>query len=153
MQQFLPPGTIPDSEKYVALKKVEMLSGLSDMELWELARAGHWARVPANETIVSENARGKSFYFLGKGKAKVTRRGRLLNMIDEGECFGEMAFIRGGEAQRHATVGSATELLLAKFRPDAFSKMSLGAQLYLTRALVRNLSDRLELANTRIARG
>src|SRR6266571_1522776 len=151
-QQFLPPGAAPDSEKYVALKKVEMLSGLSDVELWELARAGDWARVPANETIVSENARGKSFYFVGKGKAKVTRQGRLLNMIDEGECFGEMAFIRGGEAQRHATVGSATELLLAKFRPDAFSKMSLGAQLYLTRALVRNLADRLELANTRIAR-
>ncbi|HEX4797736.1 MAG TPA: serine/threonine-protein kinase [Burkholderiales bacterium] len=152
VQQFLPPGTVPDSEKYVALKKVEMLSGLSDMELWELARAGDWARVPANETIVSENARGKSFYFIGRGQAKVTRQGRLLNMINEGECFGEMAFIRGGEAQRHATVGSATELLLAKFRPDAFSKMSLGAQLYLTRALVRNLADRLEFANTRITR-
>jgi hypothetical protein len=49
-------------------------------------------------------------------------------------------------------VDSATELLLAKFRPDAVSKMSLGAQLYLTRALVRNLADRLELANTRITR-
>jgi serine/threonine protein kinase len=153
VQQFLPPGTIPDSEKYVALKKVEMLSGLSDVELWELARAAEWARVPPNETIVTENARGKSFYFLGKGMAKVTRQGRLLNMINEGECFGEMAFIRGGAAQRHATVNSATHLLLAKFRPDTFSKMSLGAQLYLTRALVRNLADRLELANTRIARG
>jgi hypothetical protein len=30
--------------------------------------------------------------------------------------------------------------------------MSLGAQLYLTRALVRNLADRLELANARITR-
>jgi hypothetical protein len=30
--------------------------------------------------------------------------------------------------------------------------MSLGAQLYLTRAPVRNLADRLELANTRLAR-
>jgi hypothetical protein len=63
-----------------------------------------------------------------------------------------MAYIRGGEVPRNATVGSVTELLLAKFRPDAFSKMSLGAQLYLTRALARNLADRLELANTRIAR-
>jgi hypothetical protein len=152
VQQVLPPGTIPDSEKYVALKKVEMLSGLSDMELWELARAGDWVRVPANETIVNENARGKSFYFVGKGQVKVTRQGRLLNMINEGECFGEMAYIRGGEVPRHATVDSATQLLLAKFRPDAFSRMSLGAQLYLTRALVRNLADRLELANTRIAR-
>jgi CRP-like cAMP-binding protein len=152
VQQTLPPGVIPDSEKYVALKKVEMLAALSDTEFWELARAGDWARVAPNLTIVSENEKGKSFYFIGMGQAKVTRQGRLLNMINEGECFGEMAYIRGGEVPRNATVNSVTELLLAKFRPNAFSKMSLGAQLYLTRALARNLADRLELANTRIAR-
>ena len=41
----LPPDAIPDSEKYVALKSVGMLSGLSDAELWELARAGRWRRL------------------------------------------------------------------------------------------------------------
>jgi hypothetical protein len=41
-----------------------------------------------------------------------------------------------------------TELLVAEFEPEAVGKMSLGAQLYLTRAMVRNLVDRLELANT-----
>jgi serine/threonine protein kinase len=152
VQEVLPANTVPDSEKYVALKKVEMLAGLSDTEFWELARAGEWLRVPSNQTIVSENAKGKSFYFIGKGQAKVTRQGRLLNMINEGECFGEMAYIRGGDIPRNATVESVTELLLAKFRPDAIGKMSLGAQLYLIRALCRNLADRLELANTRIGR-
>ena len=152
VQEVLPPGAIPDTEKYMVLKKVEMLAGLSDTEYWELARAGDWARIPAKQTIVSENQKGKSFYFVGKGQAKVTRQGRLLNMINEGECFGEMAYIRGGEVPRNATVDSATELLLAKYRPDAVSKMSLGAQLYLTRALVRNLADRLELANSRLTR-
>ena len=152
VQEMLPPGSVPDSEKYVVLKKVEMLAGLSDTEFWELARAGDWARVPAGQTLLSENAPGKSFYFIGRGQAKVTRQGRLLNMINEGECFGEMAYIRGGEVPRNATVESTTDLLLAKFRPDAVGKMSLGAQLYLTRALLRNLADRLELANTRITR-
>jgi serine/threonine protein kinase len=150
-QQGLSPGAISDSEKYVALRDVGMLSGLSDSEIWELARAGDWTRVPAQRTIVNENAKGRSFFFLGKGQVKVTRHGRLLNMINQGECFGEMAYIRGGEIPRHATVDSVTELLLAKYRPEAFVKMSLGAQLYLTRALVRNLTDRLELANSRIA--
>jgi hypothetical protein len=152
VQQTLPSGVVPDSEKYVALRKVEMLAALSDTEFWELARAGDWARVGPNQTILNENEKGKSFYFIGKGQARVTRQGRLLNMINEGECFGEMAYIRGGEVPRNATVDSVTELLLAKFRPDAFSKMSVGAQLYLTRALARNLADRLELANTRIGR-
>jgi hypothetical protein len=59
-----------------------------------------------------------------------------------------MAFIRAGRLPRRATVESMTELLVAEFEPEAVGKMSLGAQLYLTRAMVRNLVDRLELANT-----
>src|SRR6476620_9216342 len=44
----LPAGAIPDSEKYVVLKKVPMLSTLADSEVWELARAGKWMRLAKN---------------------------------------------------------------------------------------------------------
>jgi serine/threonine protein kinase len=151
-QTVLPEGSIPDSEKYVVLKSVPMLSTLADSELWELARAGKWTRMAKNRAIVREKEKGTSFFFLAAGQAKVTRAGRLLNMVNGGECFGEMAYIAGGEQPRHATVESMTELLLAEFVPAALDKMSLGAQLQLTRALVRNVSDRLALANTRIAK-
>ncbi len=151
-QAALPAGAIPDSEKYVALKKVEMLSALSDSELWELARAGKWTRVPKGKPIVKENDPGQSFFFLAQGEAKVTKGGRLLNMVSQGECFGEMAYIWGGSLPRHATVESMTELLLAEFEPQALAQMSGGAQLTLTRALARNLVDRLALANTRLTR-
>ena len=57
-----------------------------------------------------------------------------------------------GEHPRHATVEAVTELLVAEFEPERLDRMSLGAQLQLTRALVRNVSDRLALANTRIHR-
>jgi serine/threonine protein kinase len=146
----LPAGSIADSEKYVLLKNVPMLSLLADSELWELARAGRWSHVPKGKQIVKEKDRGVSFFFLAKGDAKVTRGGKLLNMVSGSEFFGEMAYIAGGEA-RHATVESHTEVLIAEFEPPALDKMSLGAQLQLTRALVRNVSDRLALANTRIA--
>jgi serine/threonine protein kinase len=146
----LSPGSIPDSEKYQMLKSVPMLSLLADSELWELARAGRWSRVAKGKQVVKEKDRGMSFFFLAKGDAKVTRGGKLLNMVSGTEFFGEMAYIAGGEA-RHATVESHTDVLLAEFEPPALDKMSLGAQLQLTRALVRNVADRLALANTRIA--
>ena len=145
-------GAIPDSEKYLALSKLEMLELLSDAEIWELAGAANWSRMVEGEPILKEGSRGKSFFLLAKGQAKVTRQGRLLNMIDEGECFGEMAYIRGGEEPRHATVQAMTEVVLAEFHPDTLRRMSLSAQLHLTRALVRNTVDRLVLANSRIAR-
>ncbi|HXM82645.1 MAG TPA: serine/threonine-protein kinase [Burkholderiales bacterium] len=148
----LPRGTIPDSEKFVALKSVTMLATLSDYEIWELARAGRWSRVDKGKTIVRENEAGTSFFFLAKGQAKVTLQGRLLNMLNDRECFGEMAYISGGAERRHATVESMTPLLIAEFAPAALDKMSLGAQLHLMRAVVRNVVDRLELANKRVGR-
>jgi serine/threonine protein kinase len=148
----LQPGAIPDSEKYVTLKKVAMLSMLADAELWELARAGRWRRVPKGSAIVQEDESGKSFFFLAKGEAKVTKNRKLLNMVSASECFGEMAYIGSDGPRRHATVEAMSELLLAEFEPAALEKMSLGAQLQLTRALMRNVTDRLALANVRLIR-
>jgi len=148
----LPADAIMDSEKFVALKRVDMLANLSDAELWELTHAGRWTRVAAKQAIIRENEPGKSFFFLAQGQVKVTLEGHLLNTIGEGESFGEMAYIRGGEMPRHATVESMTAILLAEFAPEALARMSLGGQLQLTRALVRNLVDRLELANARLAK-
>ena len=148
----LPPEAIMDSEKYVGLKRVEMLKNLSDAELWELTAAGRWTRIAAKQAIIRENEPGKSFFFLAQGQVKVTLDGHLLNTISEGESFGEMAYIRGGEMPRHATVEAMTSILLAEFEPEALDQMSLGAQLQLTRALVRNLVDRLDLANARLTK-
>jgi serine/threonine protein kinase len=148
----LPPEAIMDSEKYVGLKRVEMLANLSDAELWELSAAGNWTRIAAKQAIIRENEPGKSFFFLAQGQVKVTLDGHLLNTIGEGESFGEMAYIRGGEMPRHATVESMTPILLAEFEPEALGQMSVGAQLHLTRALVRNLVDRLDLANARLTK-
>jgi len=145
----LPAGSIADSEKYLALSKVEMLQMLSDAEFWELAAAGKWSRVPKGHAIIKEDLPGHSFFFLAKGEAKVTRTNRLLNTINEGECFGEMAYIRGGEEPRHATVVAVNDVLVAEFQPETLEKMTHQAQLHLTRALVRNVVDRLVLANER----
>jgi serine/threonine protein kinase len=147
----LPAGAIPDSEKFVALKRVPMLSGLSDADIWELSRAGKWTRVEKAKNIIREGEAGQSFFFAAKGDVKIVRQNRLLNMVSTGEFFGEMAYIWGGELPRHATADAMTDLLLAEFEPSAVAQMSLGAQLQLVKALTRNVIDRLALANARLA--
>jgi hypothetical protein len=147
----LPPGAIPDSEKFVALKRVPMLAGLSDAEIWELARAGKWSHLARAQNIVREGESGESFFFVSKGEVKIVRQNRLLNMVNAGEFFGEMAYIWGGELPRHANADAMTDLLIAEFGPAALALMSLGAQLQLVKALTRNVVDRLALANARLA--
>ena len=143
--------TIRDSEKYEALRRVEMLDKLNDGQIWEVVRAGRWMRLPAHSVIIRENNPGQSLFFLAKGQAKAMKQGRPLNLIGAGECFGEMSYIRGGAMPRQATVESLNEVVFAEFESAALEQMSVSCQFHFTRALVRTLVERLELANTRIS--
>mgnify|MGYP003337537233 CR=1 FL=1 len=127
-----------------------MLSKLADGQIWELVHAGKWTREPARHVIIRENDIGKSLFFLAKGQVKATHKGRLLNLIAPGECFGEMAYIRG-EGERHASVESMTEVMYAEFPSEALDRMSDSCQLHFMRALVSTLAERLELANSRLS--
>lgn len=148
-RQVVSPDVVSESEKLHALKRVEAFAELSEAELKEIAKVARWSRAKPTDVVVRENDPGTHFFLLAAGSAKVMRRERLLNLINEGEFFGEMAYILGRQ-QRHATVVATNDLLLAEFKPEALARISLGAQLQLTRGLARNLVERLALANTRL---
>jgi hypothetical protein len=93
-----------DSEKYVALKKVEVLSHLSGRRaLGDGARRPLVARAEGKDHRQGRRA-GKDAVFLARGEVKVTKGGRLLNLVNPVEYFGEMAYMWGGALPRHATV-------------------------------------------------
>ena len=143
---------VPDSEKYVALRKNAILERLNDAEIWEMVYAGRWSLAPAQTVIVREDEPGSSLFFLGSGNVKVTKQGRLLNVLQTGEYFGEMAYIKAGAIPRQATAVAATDVMLAEFEPSALEQVSKNCQLQLTTALLHSLVDRLALTNERLTR-
>lgn len=142
---------IPDSEKYPALRGMEVLTQLTDPEIWEMVNASRWSRLPARSVILRENELGQSLFFLTHGQVKVTKQGRLLSTLREGECFGEMSYIRDGVLPRQATVESLTEVVVAEFKSADLQRLSDSCQLHFARALMRTLVDRLALANIRMS--
>jgi len=143
-------SAIADSEKFLALKQVRILSQLDDSELWELAHRGKWSRVPPRAVLMREGDPGNSLFFLGSGHAKVTRQGRLLNVLDAGECVGELAYIKDGGIVRQATVETMADVLLVEFEPEMLVKASLKCRYQLSLALMHSLVDRLSLADERL---
>lgn len=141
---------IPDSEKFVALERVRLLNQLDDAELWELVHAGEWSRVPSRTTIVYEGEPGSSLFFLGSGRVKVTKQGRLLNLVEAGECVGEMSYVKKGSIARQATVEAMEDVLIAEFTMDALDEVSLRCRHHFSLALMHSLVDRLVLADARI---
>ncbi len=145
-------STIPDSEKFVALRNVRLLEQLDDSELWELVLAGKWSRVAPRAAIVREGEAGESLFFLGSGQAKVTKQGRLLNVLDAGECVGELAYIKQGGIVRQATVETMEDVLLVEFERERIEKVGLKCRYQLSQALMHSLVDRLSLSDERLVR-
>jgi predicted Ser/Thr protein kinase len=143
---------ISDSEKYTRLRGLDLLRDFEDGEVWELVRAGTWRRAPAQSAIVREGDIGTSLFVLTEGEAAVTANGRLLNVLGVGECFGEMAYIRGENTPRTATILATTDATVAEFELSALATLSTPCQLKLVRGLLRSLADRLTLSNARISR-
>jgi serine/threonine protein kinase len=143
---------IPDSVRFSTLRKVSLLERLNDAEIWELVHAGRWSRLPSQSSVVKEGEPGTSLFFIGAGQVKVTRQTKLLSVLSAGECFGEMAYIKGGALPRQASVETMTEAILAEFDPAALQKTSMNCQLQLTTSLLHSMVDRLAIANDRLAR-
>lgn len=142
---------LSDSDRFNMLRTSGTLREFSDPEIWELVQASTWTRFPARTIVLREDEPGQSMYFLASGQMKVTKHGRLLNVIKAGEYFGEMAYIRHGTA-RQATLESLSDVIVAEFPFAALEKLSPGCESRFTRTLLLSMTDRLMLAGDRIVR-
>jgi serine/threonine protein kinase len=141
-----------EAEKFTALRGMELFNDFSDTELWEILHICEWQQHPVHAVLMQEGEIGNDFYIVVEGSAMVTKGKRLLNVIQKGDCFGEMAYISGKTAPRSATVTSSTDVTLIKIPPHMLPKLSDQCQLHFNQAFLRVLADRLRMTDDRFAR-
>ena len=135
------------AELYDQLRQLPMLEELNGAQLWELLRISRWHRVPANTVIVREGAEAKSCYLLLKGEAKVTQQGKLINWMQEGTLFGELAFADPTPAPRSATVTSVGTVTIGKWPYSHLLKASPALQSKMLQVFFRLAAERLKKAD------
>src|SRR6185503_1257130 len=82
-----------DSDKFETLRKLAFFEQFSDAELWEVARISTWRHAGDGEQLMREGEQGEFFCILAQGQVRVSRKGRLLNLLRAGEPFGEMSYL------------------------------------------------------------
>ena len=139
-----------DSEKFNALRAMKFFRRFSDPELWEVVTIGGWEKVPAGTTLMREGEQGDHFCLLVSGEVKVTKNKKLLNVLGAGECFGEMAYLAEGGAERGASVSANGESRIVRISVNDLENASGTCRLKFERAFIGILVERLNLANTRL---
>ena len=98
------------------LKASPLLRSIPEGELEQLSTQVHRLRYSANEFIFRKNDEGASLMIIASGRVKiisVSRAGTevLLNIIERGEVFGEMALLDGKPRSADAVAATETELI------------------------------------------
>jgi len=141
-----------DTEKFDTVRALGFFKDFSDVELWEVLRISSWHKLPQDQTILREGEEGKNFYVIAHGSVRVVKQGRLLSLLHEGDCFGEMAHLAGKEARRTTDVISKSEVTLIEIVPEALAHASPNCRYQFSSAFLSILVKRLSMANTRISR-
>lgn len=104
--------------------KIELLHGVplfancSKAELQRIASLSDELDLGDGATLIREGERGREFLVIVEGGARVTRRGRLVRDLREGDFIGEIALI--SDVPRTATVTATSPVRLLVVTDRAF---------------------------------
>ncbi len=140
-----------DSDKFGSLRKLAFFANFTDAELWEVARISNWRGAQAGELLMVEGEPGNFFCLLAEGQVRVTRKGKLLNILRAGECFGEMAYLSKDEQLRGADVTVMADSKIISVPTQKLTQASDTCRHKFDRAFMEILVERLTMANARLS--
>ncbi len=103
------------------LRKLDLLSGLSDRQLGAVAKLLRPRFAVPNERIVRKGDAGDAVYFIGSGAVDVILPGRHVH-LGTGDFFGEMALLLG--RKRNADIVALTYCRLLVLRKSDFERFT-----------------------------
>ena len=134
---------ISSAEKFNGLRKLDFFKEFRDSELWEVLRGAIWENHSREQSLLLEGDVGHAFFVIVSGQVKVVKDDKLLNVLKDGDCFGEMAYLSGERAKRTASIIAVSEVQLLRIQDVQLEQLSDACQLRFNRQFLKTLIERL----------
>jgi serine/threonine protein kinase len=141
---------VEDQTKYELMSRCIFFKDFLTVEIWEVLRASQWRNFVRNEQIIKDGEHGFSFYILLEGSVVVTKKQRMLNVIQAGDCVGESACLYKGSPIRGATITAQGNVIALEISKDQLEGFSKDVCIRMDRAFLRSLHEKLSVSNTRV---
>ncbi|MEM7132281.1 MAG: cyclic nucleotide-binding domain-containing protein [Chloroflexota bacterium] len=141
-------------EKVLHLKSVSIFTQVPDHLLADVAGLVQTINILPNTHIFQKGDPGSAMYIIVSGSVKIEDNGFVVDTLEEGAVFGEMALLDGGP--RSASAIAAEETLLLQLSKEEFHEL-LSDHGEITLGIIYVLSQRLrartqELSDLKIAK-
>ncbi|MDO8351584.1 MAG: cyclic nucleotide-binding domain-containing protein [Gallionella sp.] len=132
------------------LRELAFFNAFTAAELSEVARIVLWHEREKNQLILREGEAVNSFFVLLNGAAAVLKEQSPIGLIQQGESFGEFAYIMGEQARRTADVIAKSYVEFLEFPADKLKLATPQVRLQFASAFARIQTQRLISANEQI---
>ena len=146
-----PEEIVPETEKFSILRGLDFFRNFQDVDLWQVLRISNWVRHAPGGAVIEEGEVGTGFFVLAAGEVKISKQGKLLNILRGGECFGEMAYLGKRTFERTASVNAVNDITVIEISAEALLQATEGCKNAFNAAFLELLVGRLEAANTRLS--
>lgn len=141
---------VEEQTKFDLMSHCTFFKDFLTMEIWEVLHASQWRTFMHNEQLLKDGEHGFSFYILLKGGVVVTKKQRMLNVIQAGDCVGENACLYKGNPIRGATVTAQGDVIALEISKEQLEGFSKDTCIRMDRAFLRSLNEKLSASNARV---
>jgi serine/threonine protein kinase len=135
-------------EKWKTLRFLAFFKDFSDEQITEVVNASEWKEFTKGEVIVTEGEQETAFYIIARGGVDVVKNDKVVGVMKQGDCFGEIAFLTN--QPRNATIVARTDVSLMSVSASLMEQASTETQLRYYRIFLENLIARLSQATDKL---
>jgi serine/threonine protein kinase len=135
-------------EKWKTLRFLAFFKDFSDQQITEVVNASEWKEFAKGEVIVTEGEQETAFYIIARGGVDVVKNDKVVGVMKQGDCFGEIAFLTN--QPRNATIVARTDVSLMSVSASLMEQASTETQLRYYRIFLENLIARLSQATDKL---
>ncbi|HEX7029918.1 MAG TPA: serine/threonine-protein kinase [Gammaproteobacteria bacterium] len=141
---------VAEQERFNMVRRLSFFREFSYPEVWEVLNASKWETYDTGDSIVVEGEIDESFFIIVSGEVVVTKGGKSLGKLQEGDCFGEMGYLN--KTERTATVTSEKGVAVMRVNSTLIEQASMACQLRFHKVFLRTLIERLTRTSERVVK-
>ena len=142
-----------ETDRFQAVRNCKFFKTFPDSALWEVMEVAEFRRVTEGDILIREGDLGDFFFILLSGRIRISRKGRLIDVLTPGACIGELSYVLDGKVPRSATCVAMEDGIILKINDEWLREASNVCRLLFERVFLKQLSTRLIDADIRIAEG
>lgn len=113
------------------LKETDLFDNLTEVQLKRIVQLAQRKEYKAGEVLFTEGTSSDAMYIIEKGQVKITKslgpdKEKTLNVLGDGDFFGEMAFL--DQASRSATAKTMTDSVIWDVSSERFNKTLMATE-------------------------